>query len=69
MAKTESDKPKMINLRELSEDTANAIVEIQGSFAETTASKAVVRAIQRYAPLYRENENHKKTITEKNTEI
>jgi hypothetical protein len=69
MAKTESDKPKMINLRELSPETASAIVEIQRSFAETTASKAVVRAIDRFMPLYRENQNNRQVIENKNTEI
>lgn len=69
MAKTESDKPKMINLRELSPESASAIVEIQRSFAETTASKAVVRAIERFMPLYRENQSNRQIIDNKNLEI
>lgn len=62
---TKTDLPKAINLRELDTETAAAILEIQTSFSDSAASKAVVRAVTRYMPLYRENRKNQEIIREK----
>lgn len=66
---TKTDLPKAINLRELDEETATAILEIQTSFSDSAASKAVVRAVTRYMPLVKENRRNQEIIREKDNLI
>ncbi|MET3114868.1 hypothetical protein AAKU52_002608 [Pedobacter sp. CG_S7] len=66
---TKTDLPKAINLRELDTDTATAILEIQTNFQDSAASKAVVRAVTKYMPLYNENRNNEQIIRDKKNEI
>lgn len=66
---TKTDLPKAINLRELDTETATSILEIQTNFQDSAASKAVVRSVTKYMPLYNENRNNQQIIRDKDNEI
>jgi hypothetical protein len=66
---TKTDLPKAINLRELDTDTATAILEIQTTFQDSAASKAVVRAVTKYMPLFNQNRDNEQIIRDKKNEI
>lgn len=66
---TKTELPKAINLRDVDVETGKAILDIQTSFHESAASKAVVRAITRYMPLYREHQETQRKIRQKDDEI